>query len=247
VTAETRLEQLPHGTVTFLFTDIEGSTRLLQVAGRERYGQMLREHARLLREAIESSGGRVVDTQGDAFFAVFPRARAAVDAALAAQAAIAAKDWPDDAVPRVRIGLHTGEAELDGGRYVGLAVHKAERICSAADGGQIMLSTTTRDVVEDGLPDGTVVRDAGRRPLKGLARPEHVWELVPGQEDGRLRALPATRREGGLSVRRNVGVVLAGVFVGVPVIAVLATRGAVGVVAAAIVIIVALWAVAARR
>ena len=174
---EPRLSDLPSGTVTFLFTDIEGSTRLERTL-REAYSDVLRDHGRLLREAFESHGGREVDTQGDSFFAVFPRARDAVAAAVDIQRALAGHEWPAGADVRVRIGMHTGEASVTDGRYVGLAVHRAARISAAGHGGQILLSSSTRDVVEDDLPAGQRIVDLGEQRLKDLPRPERVHQLV---------------------------------------------------------------------
>jgi YVTN family beta-propeller protein len=168
---------LPSGTVTFLFTDIEGSTRLEREL-RERYSEVLAEHRRLLREAFERYGGREVDTQGDSFFVVFPRARDAVAAAVAAQRALVEHTWPDGLQVRVRIGMHTGEASLDDGRYVGLAVHRGARISAAGHGGQILLSSSTCDVVEDDLPAGQRLVDLGENRLKDLPRPERVFQLL---------------------------------------------------------------------
>ena len=116
------------GTVTFLFTDIEGSTRLLQSLGRARYGQVLAEHGRLLREAFAGTGGQVIDTQGDAFFVAFRSAADAVAAAAAGQRALQAHEWPDGVAVSVRMGLHTGEAAVADDRYLGLAVHRAARL-----------------------------------------------------------------------------------------------------------------------
>ena len=176
-TGESRVSELPGGTVTFLFTDIEGST-LLERELRERYSEVLAEHRRLLREVFEQYGGREVDTQGDSFFVVFPRARDAVAAAVAAQRALAEHTWPDGRRVRVRIGMHTGEASLDDGRYVGLAVHRGARISAAGHGGQILLSSSTRDVVEDDLPAGQRLVDLGENRLKDLPRPERVFQLL---------------------------------------------------------------------
>ena len=142
---------LPGGTVTLLFTDIEGSTRLLQRLG-DAYAGVLAEHQRLLREAFAAHGGREVDTQGDAFLVAFPRATDAVAAAVAAQRALAAYPWPGGAAVRVRMGLHTGEPTATGGRYVGLAVHRAARVGSAGHGGQVLLSAATQAVLRDQLP-----------------------------------------------------------------------------------------------
>jgi YVTN family beta-propeller protein len=186
------MSELPSGTVTFLFTDIEGSTRLLHAVGRERYRDVLVAHHRLVREAIERNAGVVVDTQGDAFFAAFPRAIFAVRGAVEAQRALVGHDWPEEAPVRVRVGLHTGEAEVEDGRYVGLAVHRAQRIASAAHGGQTLLSATTRDLVEDDLPPNVRFVDLGEYPLKDLERPERLVQL---NADGLPAEFPPPRRE----------------------------------------------------
>ena len=175
--SESRLADLPSGTVTFLFTDIEGSTRLEREL-REQYSDVLREHSRLLREAFERYGGREVDTQGDSFFVVFPRARDAIAAAVDVQRALGSHAWPGRCQVRVRIGMHTGEASLSDGRYVGLAVHRAARISAAGHGGQILLSSSTRDVVEDDLPADQRLVDLGEQRLKDLPRAERVFQLV---------------------------------------------------------------------
>src|SRR5256885_5034478 len=128
---------LPSGTVTFLFSDIEGSTKLLKQLGRERYGVLLAEHNTLLRGAFSVHGGIEIDRQGDAFFFVFRSAGAAVSAAVAAQRAMGDADWPEDGRVHVRIGLHTGEASVSGDGYVGFAVHQAARLGDLGHGGQI--------------------------------------------------------------------------------------------------------------
>ena len=168
---------LPTGTVTFLFTDIEGSTRLEREL-RERYGEALEEHQTIVREAFAAHGGHEVDTQGDSFFYVFPSAKAAVDAAVDAQRALATHTWPEDGELRVRIGINTGEASLEGSRYVGFAVHRTARISAAGHGGQVLLSSSTRDVVEADLGAGLTIRDLGQRRLKDVPRPERVYQLV---------------------------------------------------------------------
>jgi len=142
---------LPEGTVTLLFTDIEGSTQLLKLL-KERYADVLDDHNRLLRAAFDDAGGKEIDTQGDAFFVAFGRAQDGVAAAVGAQRSLAAHRWPDGADVRVRMGLHTGEPSVGGERYVGLGVHRAARICAAAHGGQVLVSAVTRDLVEDELP-----------------------------------------------------------------------------------------------
>jgi class 3 adenylate cyclase len=166
---------LPGGTVTFLFTDIEGSTRLLQELGDD-YGQVVADHRRLLREIFQARGGNEVDRQGDAFFYSFPRARDAVRAAVEGQRALAAHDWPGGVDVRVRMGLHTGEPTIGDEGYVGLDVVRAARICSAGHGGQILVSETTRALLGNDLPERVIVRDLGRQQLKDVQY-EHVYEL----------------------------------------------------------------------
>jgi YVTN family beta-propeller protein len=168
---------LPAGTVTFLFTDIEGSTQLLKHLG-PRYGDALAEHQQILRAAFAAHGGREVDTQGDSFFVAFGRAKDAVAAAADAQRDLAAHAWLESGAVRVRMGLHTGEPRMGGDRYVGLGVHKAARIAAAGHGGQVLLSRTTRELVEDELPQGVTLRDLGERRLKDMDRPEHLSQLV---------------------------------------------------------------------
>ena len=168
---------LPSGTVTFLFTDIEGSTRLLKQLGSG-YDSVLADHQRLLRDAFAAHGGQEVDTQGDSFFVVFGRARDAVDAAVAAQRSLDAYGWPEGAELRVRMGLHTGEPRVGGDRYVGIGVHRAARISAAAHGGQVLLSNATRELIEDELPQGVTLRDLGEHRLKDIDRPERLYQLV---------------------------------------------------------------------
>ncbi len=168
---------LPTGTVTFLFTDIEGSTRLLQELG-DRYTQLLADYRQLLWTAAQKAAGREVDTQGDSVFIAFPRAKDALLAAILAQRAIAAHDWPNDAKVRVRMGLHTGEPLASDTGYVGMDVHRAARICAAGHGGQILLSQTTQDLVEDDLPEGVSLRDLGQHRLKDLSQPQHLFQVM---------------------------------------------------------------------
>ena len=168
----------PGGAVTFVFTDIEGSTRLVK-ALRERYPRVLAEHRRLVRAAIAGQGGDEVDTQGDAFFAAFGGAKQAVLCALEIQRALAAHEWPDGAPVRVRIGVHTGDAVRAGGGYTGLAVHRAARICAAARGGQVLVSQATQTLIEDEEeePEFTLV-DVGEYRLKDLERPVRLFQLA---------------------------------------------------------------------
>jgi len=163
--------------VTFLFTDIEGSTRILQ-ARPERYGELLAEHRRLLRRAFAANGGREVGTQGDGFFVAFARARDAVAAALEAQRSLTAHSWSDGIVPRVRMGLHTGEATWTDETYVGLGVHRAARICDAGHGGQILLSNATREVLDDDRGAEMMLADLGEHHLRDLDRPERLHQVV---------------------------------------------------------------------
>jgi class 3 adenylate cyclase len=167
---------LPGGTVTFLFTDIEGSTRLLQELG-DSYGEVVRDHRRLLREHLGEKGGTEVDTQGDAFFYSFPRAKDAVAGAVAAQRALAGHAWPEGSEVRVRMGLHTGEPHVGEEGYLGLDVVRAARICSAGHGGQILLSETTRALLGNDLPDGVAVVDLGQQNLKDVQH-ERIYQLA---------------------------------------------------------------------
>src|SRR5207247_8716990 len=171
------MRQLPTGTVTLLFTDIEGSTYLLQCLG-ERYPDVLAECRGLLRAAFHQHHGHEVDTQGDAFSVAFTRATDAISAAVDAQRALASLPWPEGAAVRVRMGLHTGEPSLTSEGYVGLDVHRAAHIVSAGHGGQVLLSQTTRDLVEHALPDGAHLQDLGAHRLKDLQRPSHLYQLV---------------------------------------------------------------------
>ena len=168
---------LPAGTVTFLFTDVEGSTQLLQQLGN-RYADVLAVHHRLLRAAFERWGGQEVDTQGDAFFIAFARAKDALSAALAGQRAIMGHRWPEGMSVRVRIGLHTGEPLSAETGYVGIDVHRAARICETAHGGQILISSATRELIEDDLPEGISLRDLGEHRLRDLARPQHLFQVA---------------------------------------------------------------------
>jgi class 3 adenylate cyclase len=169
----------PAGTVTFLFTDIEGSTKLLQELGPD-YAAVVADHRRILRETFAAEQGREVDTQGDAFFYSFQRARDAVAAAIAGQRALDAHGWPGGVAVKVRMGLHTGEPAVGEEGYVGMDVVRAARICSAGHGGQILLSETTRALAAGDLPEGVWVRDLGEQKLKDV-RPEHLYQLEHGE------------------------------------------------------------------
>jgi predicted ATPase/class 3 adenylate cyclase len=167
---------LPTGTVTFLFTDIEGSTRLVQELG-EQWDDLLGEHCQIIRGAIAETHGIEVGTEGDSFFAVFPNAIDAVAATARAQQALAEHPWPEGSPIRVRMGLHTGQGRLGGDNYVGIDVHRAARIAAAAHGGQTVLSDTTRSLAEQALPDGVSLRTLGAHRLKDLANPERLFQL----------------------------------------------------------------------
>src|SRR6476659_1469507 len=173
------MADFPGGTVTFLFSDVEGSTRLLTRL-RGRYAEVLGGLRRLLRAAVDEHAGREVDTEGDAFFVAFARASDAVAAAVSAQRALASRGWPEGVDVRVRIGVHSGEAEVRLGGYVGLDVHRAARICAAGHGGQVLISSSTRELVAGELPGDVALRDLGEHRLKDLARPERLFQLVVG-------------------------------------------------------------------
>ncbi len=172
------MDELPSGAVTFLFTDIEGSTRLLKEL-REQYADVLAEHQRLLRAAFAAHGGREIDTQGDSFFVAFTRARDAVLAAVEGQLALLANTWPDGARVRVRMGIHTGQAVASEGRYTGLAVHRAARIGAAGHGGQVLVSQATQTLLEDEEEDLQLsLRDLGEKRLKDLDRPVRLYQVA---------------------------------------------------------------------
>ncbi len=194
------MPELPSGTVTFLFTHIEGSTRLVQRLG-EGYAAVLAEQQQLLRAAFAAHGGYEVDTQGDSFFVSFARATDALAAAVEAQRALLAATWPDGVNVRVRMGLHTGEAQIAGERYVGLAVHRAARVGAAAHGGQILLSAATQAMVQDRLPAAFVLRDLGAQRLKDFDRPELLAQLIaPGLPAEFPPPKAPTREPAGLAI-----------------------------------------------
>ncbi|HEX8696024.1 MAG TPA: tetratricopeptide repeat protein [Longimicrobium sp.] len=181
----------PRGTVTFLFTDMEGSTRLLQQIGAA-YPAVLEEQRRLAMGACERHGGRLVDTAGDGLFVAFERARDALAAAIEAQRALLSHPWPDGAAVRVRMGLHTGEPVASGSGYTGLDVHRAARIMSAAHGGQVVLSEATRQLAAGDLP-GVELVDLGEHALKDLPRPERLYQV---RAEGLPAAFPPLRTAG---------------------------------------------------
>ena len=167
---------LPSGTVTFVFSDIEGSTALLKQLG-DGYDRVLSDHRRLMRDTFTGRGGVEIDTQGDAFFFAFPRARDAVEAAVEVQRAHADHDWPEGCAVLVRMGLHTGEPAVGSEGYLGLDVVRAARLCTAGKGGHVLLSDTTRALVGATLPAGVSIFPLGERHWKGFDEPERVFEL----------------------------------------------------------------------
>ncbi len=168
---------LPTGTLTFLFTDIEGSTQRWEQQ-REAMSAALVRHDEILRGAIEAHGGHVFKTVGDAFCAAFAKATDALSASLDAQRALATEDWstfdPDFADLRARMGIHHGQADARGGDYFGPALNRTARLMSAGHGGQVLLSLAAQQVVRDYLPDGVTLRDLGEHRLKDLRHSEHI-------------------------------------------------------------------------
>jgi len=167
----------PTGTLTFLFSDIEGSTRLVESVGTAGYRAMLEQHQRLLRGAFAANGGIERSTEGDSFFVVFDDASSAIAAAAAAQRALASADWPGDEPVRVRVGIHTGLGAAGGDDYVGLDVHRAARIAAAAHGGQVLVSESTRALARHALPGGVELVELGEHRLRGITEPERLYQL----------------------------------------------------------------------
>ena len=196
VTLTRGMAEIPTGAVTFLFTDIEGSTRLVKQL-RDRYGDVLADHQRLLRAAFAAHGGHEVDTQGDSFFVAFSSAREALLAAVEGQRTMLAHAWPDGVEIKVRMGLHTGQAVASDGRYTGLAVHRAARIGAAGHGGQILVSQATQTLLEDEEEDLHVfLRDLGEQRLKDLDRPVRLYQAAA---DGLPATFPPVRVDAALA------------------------------------------------
>jgi class 3 adenylate cyclase len=170
------MTSLPSGTVTFVFSDIEGSTGLLKRLG-EGYGELIAEHRRIVRETLGAHDGVEIDTQGDAFFYAFARARDAVAGAVAVQRAHAERTWPGGEQVRVRMGLHTGEPAVGAEGYLGVDVVRAARLAATGRGGNVLLSETTRALLGSSLPDGVSVHALGERQLKDIDEPERIYEL----------------------------------------------------------------------
>lgn len=171
---------LPSGTVSFLFTDIEGSTKLLRELGSA-YAQLLSEHVHILRAEVAKTGGHELELEGDALFAAFERARDAVACAAAAQVALASHHWPGNVEVRVRMGIDTGEPRVSDGRYTGLAVHRAARICAAAHGGQVLVSEAAHAMVAEEQLGEIEFLALGMHRLKDFDRPQRLYQVsAPG-------------------------------------------------------------------
>jgi class 3 adenylate cyclase/ABC-type branched-subunit amino acid transport system substrate-binding protein len=228
------MSELPRGTVTFLFTDIEESTSLLRRYG-DRYAEVLADHRSILRDACARHGGHEIDAQGDSMFVAFATAHDALRAAVDGQVALEKRVWPEGATVRVRMGLHTAEPALSDGAYVGLGVHRAARICAAAHGGQVVVSSATRSVLAERGAPGVTLRDLGPHRLKGLGPSERLYEVVC---DGLPAGGPRSSRTGGavghasraprllLDRRRGAWVAAAGgLLIVAAVVAALGVRG----------------------
>lgn len=189
ITARTTdLAKLPRGVVTFLLTDIEGSTGLLRGLG-EGYAGLLRDVRGLVRASVRGAGGHEVDARADEYFAVFRDAAGALAAALSIQRSLRAREWPGGAEVRVRIGIHTGRTTLGDTGYVGLAVPTAARICSAGHGGQILLSSAARDALAAAPSEGVTFKPLGRYSLAGLGEPESLFQVRASDLRARFPAL----------------------------------------------------------
>lgn len=187
----THVAKLPRGTVTFMLTDIEGSTRLLRTLG-DAYAAVLRDVRSLIRSSVRGAEGHEVDARADEFFAVFRQPARALDGALAIQRSLRRREWPKGVEVCVRIGVHTGRTTLTETGYVGIAVHTAARVCSAGHGGQILLSSTTRDALAGRQTDGIAFRALGSYSLAGLAEPETLFQVRAADLPARFPKLRTT-------------------------------------------------------
>ncbi|TMK84826.1 MAG: adenylate/guanylate cyclase domain-containing protein [Actinobacteria bacterium] len=167
---------LPTGFVTFLLTDIEGSTALLTKLG-DGYAGLLNDVRAIVRDAVTEAGGREVDARADEFFAVFEEGAPAIQAAVAFQRVLTGRTWPDDLTCQVRAGIHSGRPTLTDTGYIGLSVHTAARVCAAAHGGQIVVSGKTRKAAEGSVPAGVRFRSLGRYRLQGLSQAETLYQV----------------------------------------------------------------------
>ena len=188
-------------TFTFLFTDIEGSTALVRRLGEGLYAQLLADHHSLIRSGLAAHDGKEVDTEGDAFFAVFSSPRGCVAAVLEMQRALEAHAWPAGEHVRVRMGVHTGEAAKTATGLVGMDVHRAARVAAVGYGGQVLLSETTAALVRDALPPGASLKDLGVHRLKDLGRPERIFQL---QAAGLQAEFPPLRSLGNPALPNNL-------------------------------------------
>jgi class 3 adenylate cyclase len=182
---------LPTGLLTFLLTDIQDSTSLLERLG-ERYAVVRDDVQGIIRRAVLAAGGREVDARADEFFAVFERATSAIEAAVAIQRVLGGRTWPDGHECRVRVGIHSGRPKLIDSGYVGLSVHTAARVSSAAHGGQIVVSGEAKRAIEGAVPAGIRLRALGRHRLRGLTRPEALFQI---ETEGLLAEFPPLRTE----------------------------------------------------
>ena len=197
-------------TFTFLFTDMEGSTALLRRLGEGLYTQLLADHHSLIRAGLAAHDGKEVDTQGDAFFAVFSSPRACIAAVLEMQQALEAHAWPEGTLVRVRSGVHTGEASKTATGLAGLDVHRAARVAAVGYGGQVLLSETAAGLVRDALPLGAALKDLGVHRLKDMGRPERIFQL---QAAGLQAEFPPLRSLGNPALPNNLPAHLA-TFIG---------------------------------
>jgi DNA-binding NarL/FixJ family response regulator/class 3 adenylate cyclase len=191
--------ELPRGTVTFLFTDVEDSTGLVRDL-REAYGAVIGDHRRLVRDAVEERGGYEIDCRGDEFFLVFARPDDAVPPPLAIQRQHESHGWPGERPVRVRMGIHTGEPAVEEDDYVGIDVHHVARLCSVGHGGQVLLSQATLDALED-----IDVKDLGEHKLKGLPRPERIFQLVRSEVENEFPPLRVVNGPGADAQAEPVG------------------------------------------
>jgi class 3 adenylate cyclase len=179
----------PTGPVTFLLTDIEGSTRLLSHLG-DGYASILKDVRSIIRDAVRRCDGRKVDAHGDEYFSVFAHASSAIEAAVALQRSMRARIWPDGVDVRVRAGIHSGRPTLTDTGYIGLSVHTVARLCSVAHGGQIVVSGKTKVAMAGSMPGGTRLKSLGRHPLAGVSGSEPLFEV---RADGLLTGFPPLR------------------------------------------------------
>jgi len=186
---------LPRGQVTFLMTDIEGSTDLLRALGN-RYARLLREIRALIRSSVRAAGGHEVDARADEYFAAFKRPADALSAAIGIQRAFAERDWPKNATVCVRIGIHTGRTTLSESGYVGIAVHTTSRVCAAGHGGQILVSAAAYNGMDTAVGDGIAFRMLGRYALAGLPDAELMYQVIATDLRARFPKLRVPRVRG---------------------------------------------------